>query len=255
MKDISDINYPDYFTGKKSKANTKMVAYIGELLKNKPFIRKIKALKKAKNDVNGFKKLAGIYSIAEKYEKLKREARTTTNNKYSKLIENIISEYGIPYEAIEIASAMLEQDYDFVKHRMEDVHLCAINDDYLNHLFPLNPAEEFSFYNPELKRRILAYPLSIGISPRATKDDVIDFINTNWWWIKLGLEEHGLKPLKIRKRKYNKGILELIWKNRGLSLKKIKSILDNEYPENSLVYNEIQDIITYEKKKRLEKLT
>lgn len=255
MKDISDIEYPKHFIGKKSKANTKMVAYLSELLKNKPFLKKIKSLNKAKKLEYNFRKLPMIYSVSEKYEKLKREAQTATSNRYTKLAESIISEYGIPYEAIDLAVAMVEENYDFVKSQIYNVHLCTINDDYLNHLFPLNPADDFVSYNLRLKRRILAYPLSIGISPKATKDDVIDFINTNWWWIKNGLDEHGLKPLKIRKRKYSKELLNLIWVNRGLPLKKIKEIINNKYPQNSLVYNEIQDIITYEKKKRLKKLT
>lgn len=255
MKDISDIDYPDYFFGKKSKANIKMVSYLSELLKNKPFIKKIKSLNKERGKQNNLRKIPMVYSIPEKYEKLKREAQTATNNKYNKLAENIISEYGISYESIDLALEMVKENYDFVKSQIYDVHLCTINDDYLNHLFPLNPAEDFAFYNLVLKRRILAYPVSIGISPRATKDDIIDFINKNWWWIKNSLDQHGLKPLKIRKRKYSKELLNLIWNSRGLTLRKIKEIIDCKYPKNSLVYNEIQDIITYEKKKRLEKLT
>ncbi len=99
MKDISDIEYPDYFIGKKSKANTKMVSYLSELLKNKPFVNKIKLLKKEKNKETNFRKLPMVYSISDRYEKLKREAQTATNNKYTKLAENIIGEYGISYEA------------------------------------------------------------------------------------------------------------------------------------------------------------
>lgn len=106
-----------------------------------------------------------------------------------------------------------------------------------------------------MKRRILAFPISIGISPRATKNDIIDFINKNWWWIKNGIEEHGMKPLRIRKRKHNKELVNLIWENRNLGLKKIKKLIDIQYPKNHLIYNEIQDLITYEKKKRLEELT
>ena len=64
-----------------------------------------------------------------------------------------------------------------------------------------------------------------------------------------------MKPLRIRKRKHNKGLINLIWENRGLNLKKIKEKINLAYPNNGLIYSEIQDLITYEKKKRLEKLT
>jgi hypothetical protein len=253
--EISDIKDEEYFLGKKSKANTKMVAYLDELLKNKPFIKKLKLLLKEGKRESNFKEIPRVYAIPEKYERLKRDAQSATNNRYNKLVESIINEYGISVEAIYLASAMMSGQYDFVKTQIHDVHLCSINDDYLNHLYPLNPADDFAFYNLRLKRRILAYPISIGISPRATKDDIIDFINKNWWWIKEGIDEHGMKPLRIRKRKHNKGLINLIWGNRGLNLKKIKEKINLTYPNNGLIYSEIQDLITYEKKKRLEKLT
>lgn len=141
--DISDIKDPDYFIGKKSKANTKMIAYLDELLKNKPFQKKIKLLKKERDRDSNFKKLPRIYSITERYQKLKRGALSASNHRYTKLFENIITEYGISPEAIVLATAMSDGNYDFVRSQMHDVHLCTINDDYLNHIFPLNPADDF----------------------------------------------------------------------------------------------------------------
>lgn len=253
--DISDIKYPDYFIGKKSKSNTKMVRYLDLLLKNKFFNKKIKELKKEKNKESNFKKLPLLKSIPDEYKKLRRQALSATNNKYSKLVEEIINKYGISFDSIDLAIAMIDGNYDYVQSQIYDINLCSINDDYSNYLFPLNPADDFIVYNLRLKRRIMAYPISIGISPRATKDDIINFINTNWWWIKNGINEHGLKALKMGKRKRDKVLINIIWQYRGLPLKKIKNILDKEYPQNGLIYNEIQDIITYEKKKRLKKLT
>lgn len=253
--DISDIEDPEYFIGKKSKANIKMVAYLDDLLKNVSFKKKIKLLDKEKNKQSNFNKIVSIYPIIEKYTKLKREALSATKNKYTKLAENIIVEYGISYEAIDLAIEMMRGNLDYVRMQKHDVHLCSINDDYSNYLYPLNPAEDFVASNPRLKRRILAFPISIGVSPRSTKADLIDFIEKNWWWIKNGLDEHGLKPLRIRKRKHDKKLINLIWENRGLNLKEIGEKIKTVYPKNKLIYNEIQDLITYEKKKRLKKLT
>ncbi|MBP9782117.1 MAG: hypothetical protein KBC50_00040 [Candidatus Pacebacteria bacterium] len=256
-KEISDIKDYEYFVGKKSKANTKMVAYLDELLRNKFFKKKLKLLKKerVKDDKLFSDKLDKANSISDRFEKLKREALTNSNSKYSSLLESLISEYGISSGAIELATAMMDEDYDFVQRQMHDVHLCSINDDYQIYVSPLNPAEDFIAHNLRQKRNILAYPISIGISPKATKVDVTDFIEKNWWWIQNGLNDFGLKPLRIRKRKNNKEVINFIWEKRNLSLKKIKELLDTEHPKNKLIYNEIQDIITYEKGKRLKKLT
>ena len=250
--DIEDVKEENFMLGKKSKAHLKMVAYLDDLLKNVTFQKKLKLLNKEKANRNNFKKFANSYSLTDKYKKLKREAQSTTKNNYNKLVENIINQYGISYEAIELAIAMQDGHFDYVKRQKHDVHLCTINDDYLNHLAPLNPADDFVALNPKLKRRILAFPISIGISPRATKADIIDFIDKNWWWINNAIQQHGLKPLRIRKRKHSKELIELIWKNRQLRLKKIGELIQAKF-QKTLIYNDIQDIITYEKKKRLPK--
>ena len=252
---IADLEETGFFIGKKSTANTKMVAYLDELLKNKFFVKKLKLIDKdAENKKTGIK-FARLYPLVDEYVALKRAMISGTKNDYERRVEDVIGKYGISYESIILATEMMKGNYDYVKYQKHDVHLCTINEDYINFLFPLNPADDFVHYNLSLKRRILAYPISIGISPRATKSDVLDFIDKNWWWIKHGDAERGLKPLRIRKRKHEKGLIDLIWKNRGLKLKSIKATLDKEFPKNTLTYNEIQDLITYEKKGRLKKLT
>lgn len=89
------------------------------------------------------------------------------------------------------------------------------------------------------------YPIKVKIHRFASKRDILDYIDTHWDEIKNDLTEK-----RIKQRKTPRQVSDFIWKHRDKDLKEIEAILKERYPEEGLVYYEINKILYEEKKRR-----
>lgn len=98
----------------------------------------------------------------------------------------------------------------------------------------------------------LAFPVAVSIHPGASKNDVLDFIEKRWPEIENNLrrDEPFDKALRMRKRKHSQELLDFIWTNREWKDEEIKRRLDTEFPNNGLVYNEINKLLHLELERR-----
>ncbi len=134
-----------------------------------------------------------------------------------------------------------------------ELDMCKIQVDYDNELNPYNKGEDFIYLRPSRQAFLNAYPVSLYINPRASKRDVLDFVEKRWKWIEASQYSfaEGKKLKYGKKRKYSQELLDFIWFNRRLDTKKIEELADDKFPEEKLVYFEISKIIQLEKRKRI----
>ncbi len=128
-----------------------------------------------------------------------------------------------------------------------ELDMCILNDDYdedYNESFPVD--------HPKIdtlrKIRELNYPISVSISPYASKRDVLDFISVKWPEIRNRLDDYDeFKRYRNRtKRKRD----EYIWNNKDLPRKKLQNNLEILYPNDFLTNDDINRIIRDENKRR-----
>lgn len=127
------------------------------------------------------------------------------------------------------------------------------------------------------------YPIAIAIHKFSTKRDLLDYIKKNWhsiesilinrrkeeytkklekyidikrfkkldWEVRKNfIKKLFTKPYIGRLKKINWELTDFIWENRNFKSKEIKKKLDNKFPNNELIYNDILKIISLEKKRR-----
>jgi hypothetical protein len=130
---------------------------------------------------------------------------------------------------------------------------------------------------------INCYPIAIALHKFSTKRDLLGYIEKNWksiegelidyrkkqyiprlekqidvkrfkkvdWQIrKRFLKSLFTKPYIGRIKRMDGEIVDFIWENRNLGSKEIKKRLDDKFPKNGLIYNEILKIKSLEKKRR-----
>ncbi len=195
------------------------------------------------------------YKIIDEYEKLRKRARKLINNKLYKIKEKIALEYGLDDYLIDLAIARYKKDRFWVSNiLLESGGMCRIHGDLEENVFPLNKGDDFSKINPKKQLELLAFPLSIAIHRKATKRDVLDFIEKDWSWISTFMKDYENKSYRGRKRKYSQKMLDYIWQSRSLPVKKIKEKIDIKFPEIRLAYYEISKIIYLEKQRRIKNL-
>lgn len=255
----------------QTKGREKMLRYINELIRNKNFKRLLKKLKslekyekipegsyygwtnaeKAKHDhIND-----ELDSIIAEYENLRKRCRKLLKTKAFGVKEDISSLYGLDNDTIYLADATLRKDKDaitFMQGRA-DPDMCRLHDPYFEELTRLNPGDEIIHLNPTRQLLFTAYPVSIMVHQRASKRDVVDFIEKKWPLLdQLRDSEEGI--LRLRKRKYTQELLDFIWENQSLPSRKLIDMIEHKFPQYSLEYYELSKLISLERQRRTRKL-
>jgi hypothetical protein len=256
---------------KKTQGNKKMLRYIKELIRNKQFQ---KSLKRFRNFSNKSKMPEGTYedwpseqrkehdyvnkeltSIYNEYEILRKRCNKLLKGKRFRVAEGIAEAYGLDYELLGVLEVLKENKKEkkwLLEHFEFEIDMCRFFNIADEQLSPFNKGEEIIHLMEHRQLNFISYPTAIIIHKKASKRDVLDFIEKKWQWINQHLDE---KALKYKSRKFKQELLDCIWENRSLPAKKIKEKIDKLFPRNGLVYYEISKIISLEKRRRFETLT
>ncbi|MFM7088228.1 MAG: hypothetical protein ACKOW9_01700 [Candidatus Paceibacterota bacterium] len=256
---------------KKTQGEIKMERYIEDLIRNKDFLKKIKRLRKNTNYPEGMydtwtdeERQRHDYinkefgEIIEEYKKLRKRTNKLMSDDYwrSKMVISEI--YNLDNEQINYTEALLnpkKNDLLNFSKSMAELDMCKIADLRDSDFSSIKGEAELSI-NPRRDLLTMAYPVGLLIHPKASKRDVLDYIEKRWNWIENNfLRSYSEKKLKYGKRKYDQKILDFLWNNRFLPSKKLKEKLDDSFPKNGLVYYEIVKILQLEKTKRLGSLS
>lgn len=245
---------------KKTQGETKMERYIDDLVRNEEFIRDMKLLRKYNEGIqNTDIDIKEITDIIDGYEKLRKRCNKIFKDKFMKKRAEISENYKLDSDELFYAEALLNPRYkDSASHMklIAEPDMCKLWDLYDDEMNPENKGDEIIYLNPSRQLFFNAYPLAICIHSRASKRDILDFIEKRWKWIENGshfYSEH--RKLKYGKRKYEQGFLDYIWEFRNLPNKKLMDKLDKQFPGNSLVYNELQKLIQLEANRRFGSLS
>ena len=133
-------------------------------------------------------------------------------------------------------------------HYMDICQIYDEVDEYLNLNFPndysIPPSKK-----PAKKLELYAYPIHLGISQKATKRDVLDYIHKRWHYIRYMLDAYEENPKGIRKkRKLYRD--EFIWKYKHLPAKQIADKVQKNFPGELLTYHDINHILFYLHKRK-----
>lgn len=105
-----------------------------------------------------------------------------------------------------------------------------------------SPLKEFYASRPNDVQTIELYPVHIGISPLASKRDLLDYVAKRWGEIRWYLDFYGLYPARIRKRPNEERDL-FIWEHRDFASSEIIRLLAVQYPSKLFDYAMINTII------------
>lgn len=250
----------------ETQGHIKMLRYIEDLIRNRDFKSVLKKLRRSSknNDIP-----VGSYcdwtpeqqkkhdyindelgSIIHGYELLRKRCKRIMRDKNFIYREEIASYYGLDHDLLDIAILMIKKEENIFPRATEPADMCKLMDVYDEEMNPENKGDEIIYLNLSRQTTITAYPVAVGIHPKASKRDVLDYIEKRWKWIDSALRSAKQKPLRIRKRKYSLAMTDFIWENRNLPAKMIKERLDKKYPKNGFVYYEISKIIQLENIRR-----
>lgn len=262
----------------ETQGRRKMKRYINDLIRNKPFVKSVKKLLKIRQkdeptpykyeDMTPEQKSKHDYvnkeigEIIKGYEKLRKRCKKLLRDDYMKIATDIAEEYGLDGIQIQYIEHLLanndKKNSDTVKYLEElaELDMCKVENLYDTDLNPLNKGEEIIYLDNQRQLLRNAYPVAICIHPRAAKRDVLDFVKKKWLYIEAAMYDFSEgKKLKYRKRKYSQELRDIIWENRTLPTNRISQILDEKFPNNDLLYFDINKIKSLEKKKRLSKIS
>lgn len=246
---------------KQTQGNKKLNQIIGDLKRNAYFLRSLNSIRKElaeqkNSDIQNEDEIEGeltdrlieitgeIESISEYYK--------STRSKTGKIVDSLIDRYAIDPELItELSvSQILKRDNPNIDKYYD---MCKVMDlyDQLNNADFRDPPIQLDV---RLQQEFRVYPIHLQIHRLASKRDVLDFIEKRWNFVESFLDSYREKKPRIRQRKMPREITDLIWANRKLSQKNIKELLDEKFPKNTIVYNEIYKIISIERKRRQRKI-
>ncbi len=194
-----------------------------------------------------------ISALIQGYELLRKRAKRIFNDKDSKTRLILAEHYGLDNDLINLALAMYQDDKEGVEiteSLVEDYDLCKVLHVH-QILSPMNVGEDFISLNPRRQLDYTAFPVAIGLNPRASKRDVLDFIEKKWTRISGDIQSHTNKGLlRVRKRKHGLEMIDFLYTHQSKPAKVLKQMLDEKFPNNGLVYFEITALINAEKKRR-----
>jgi len=178
------------------------------------------------------------------------------NNKRNKLLRKFAEKYLLEYEpGSPLVDLVMERSPRLNKQIGHELDVCQLYDEvdeYLNENFPLDfniPPSR----HPHKRAQLKAFPIHMGISPYATKRDVLDFISKRWGHIRYMLDAYLENP-RIIKRKPKTARDKLIWKSQKLSATQIAALVNRRYPDENLTYSDVNSILYYLRKRRQSKI-
>lgn len=211
---------------KKTKGQTKYANYLSDLFSNELFLAEVQ---KAKDEKDAEKQSQMYWEIAEKYN----------------------LEYSSPSPFLDFLGGTPNSPYCSMNH--SDV--CQITDEpdeYLNDVFEYDYNTPPS-QRPDKRMQLLTYPIHIGISPKASKRDILDFINKRWTEIRDYLDMYEENPTQIRTRR-KKERDEFIWENKDVKSSKLAELVNDKFPNESLTYSDIHKILYSLRKRKKSEL-
>lgn len=259
---------------KITQGHKKMMLHIEDIIRNEHFLKRLKQLRKSTNQLD---KTKGDYNewshqqkarhdwlnkelgdIIDGYEKLRKRCIKVLFDKRARKAQQIADEYAFDNVLVNIAIGMKDNNNFYLEYYGDEIDMCTIQDLEQEELSPYNKGDEIIYLRTDRQLHLTAYPIAVDIHKRATKRDVLDFIEKRWSRIDERLRHSEGKGLKLKissKRKISREITDFLWTNKHLTSKKIKELLDKKFPENRLVYYEIINIIKEERRRRLKDLT
>lgn len=209
----------------QTQGSKKLWNYFLDLTKNPKFIKDIEEIREKYINVSKDKEIIQPYFL--------REA------------EDIALKYGLDailwYEDI----AMYIQDGTL---NQPHVSMCLISD--------ILEEKQDPYSDSTLEIWDTAYPISLRISPYASKRDVLDYVSRMYnIYIKPLQKKYKKDEIKIGKAKNKKESIqkrnEFIYENRHLSRKEIMHLIGDKFGANAIIdYGYIGKIISLENKKR-----
>lgn len=232
-----------------SQGRVKIENYAKEIGKSTRFLERIAELRKKYNvPTEGFPPdEEGHRSIPPRDWELRF---TEKNKELGREVHKLCEDYGLHFidwsDAIELVL--------FYNEPLEAFHgadLCMLAD-------LRNEAEE-PFMKVTQDADNLFFPIAVRISPQATQRDIVDFIESNAFFIR-GMQEQYLKDMQGKKigkvKKKDPKIVarnDFIYEHRHLSRKDIMHALAEKFgPDGIIDYGHISKVISLEKKKRTE---
>lgn len=215
-----------FYDFKKTQGQAKMTQRLKELFSNESFIAKLEKIK----------------SI-------------TNRKKQYNQIFNIAREYGLEYSPGSPLFSFMVGDRLDRKTTFENMaeDTCRVYDEvdeFLNSVFPYEYNMPVS-KRPEKKLELYAYPIHIGISTKASKRDVLDYINKRWEYIRDLLNGYEDNPKGIRRRRKQKRD-DFIWANRDLPAKDLADKVNEQFPDAMLTYSDINSILYYLRRRKYQ---
>jgi hypothetical protein len=216
---------------KITQGEEKLERHIQDLIRNKDFLKKFKRLKRLQKKEQSLdddfwnKEYANL--IIE-YKKLRKRSSRLINNDYWNLKMKISEIYRLDNYQINYIECLLDPDFfsaylTTAKGNAEN-DMCKILETNEIEIFPSDNHQNLTYFNHRTQLFFNAYPIGIFIHPKASKRDVLDFIEKKWSKIEneylRAIEE---KKLKYGKRKHSQKLLDFIWSNKHLKSKDIKS--------------------------------
>lgn len=204
-----------YAVAMSTKGVEKMLLYFHNLTKDEVFKKRVMAVREFEDG------LPRPMALARNEE---------WREQYNQMVKQVCDDYKLPgqpwFEVVDHIVQTKEWDVDFAKFGIDTCDL-QFSDDSMR-------------------------PISINISPYATREDIIDFVKTNYKDFLKPLQdvfvEEGVKIGKFRKRKKEE-MFDFIFQNQHLTASKIMKLVVTEFGE---VYgpDEIRKILQRERKRR-----
>ncbi|MCX6783951.1 MAG: hypothetical protein NT141_02690 [candidate division WWE3 bacterium] len=221
----------EYYKFKPTQGQTKIRLRIKELLNSKDFNKDFDEVKSLWNSTT-------------------KKDRKRLNKLFLKLAENYFLD-------METTGFLFSTLFNF-KTNLDDysdsyLDICQVYDEvdeYLNENFPVDFDIPPS-HNPRKRALLNAYPIHIGISPYATKRDVLDYVTKRWELIRDMLNGYIENPPIFRKNKKSERD-DFIWSNKEKKAKKIAELVNEKFPEEDLTYSDIPAILRYLEKMKSE---
>ena len=257
---------------KETQGMRKIKQYFDDLQRNKHFVRLLRQLKRAyakssptnpeeEKERLVFDKLMKNRTDFEEIIKELREISPSHRQEIDSIIDYFAEGYGVSEDTVfhlfklhrPLKEISDKEVIDIQTSWYED--MCFITDNYDEQLNPVERPDIYPSVPIEIDKRrqrhIMIYPISIDIHRFASKRDILDFIDNRWELIEDSLNTYtDEKKKRFRKRKYDRKLLDFIWKNRDLKSKELIELLNKEFPKNGLVYFEISKLIQLEKNRR-----
>jgi len=208
---------------KQTQGQIKTRLRLKELFENDTFRRELEAILSIKN---GEKRNKKMWKFAEKY--------------------SLEYEQGSPL--LDLVMGINPKLDEQIGHELDVCQLFDEVDEYLNYNFPIDfdiPPSR----SPRRRAQLIAFPIHLGISTKATKRDVLDYVNKRWDYIRYELDGYEENPKGIRRRRKQERN-EFIWKNKDLPAIELANKVNEKFQNESLTYADINTIKSYLKKRR-----